>query len=55
MRQNSHYAAEAYSFSLCDTTGTQDDVIVGSIPKAKKGVTGSHVLALMMNLEKRCH
>ena len=53
VRKNGQYAAEAYSLSLCDTTGTLDDVIIGCIPEAKKGVTGSYIFALMMEVEKQ--
>lgn len=52
VRRNDQYAAEAYSLSLCDTTGTLDDIIIGCIPEAKKGVTGNHIFALMMEVEK---
>ena len=53
VRKNGQYAAEAYSLSLCDTTGTLDDIIIGCIPEPKKGVTGSHIFALMMEVEKQ--
>ena len=39
--------------NLCDTTGELDDVVVGCIPEAKKGVTGSHIFALMLEIEKQ--
>ena len=38
---------------MCDTTGTLDDDIIGCIPEEKKGVTGSHIFALMMEVEKQ--
>ena len=53
VRQHGLYAAEAYSFNLSDTTGKLPDILIGSIPEAKKGVTGSHLLALMFEVEKR--
>lgn len=57
VRKNNQYAAEAYSLNLCDTTGALDDIIIGCIPEAKKGVTGNHIFALMLEIEKqaKCH
>ena len=57
VRKNNQYAAEAYSLNLCDTTGVLDDINIGCIPEAKKGVTGSHIFALMLEIEKqaKCH
>lgn len=53
VRRNNQYAAEAYSLNLCDTTGRLDDVIIGCIPEAKKGITGNHIFALMLEVEKK--
>ena len=53
VRKNNLYAAEAYSLNLCDTTGALDDIIIGCIPEAKKGVTGNHIFALMLEIEKQ--
>ena len=53
VQKNNRYAAEAYSLNLCDTTGALDDVIIGCIPEAKKGVTGNHIFALMLEIEKQ--
>lgn len=36
-----------YSFNLSDTTGKLLDILIGSIPESKKGVTGSHLVALI--------
>ena len=47
------FAAEAYSFNLSDTSGKQHDMLTGSIPESKEGVTGNHILALMLEFEKR--
>ena len=52
VRRNNSYAAEAYSFNLTDTTGEYPDLLVGSIPEAKTGVTGDCILALMLEMEK---
>ena len=52
VRKTSSYAAEAYSFNLGDTTGEYADILLGSIPEAKSGVTGEHILALMLECEK---
>ena len=46
------YAAEAYTFNFGDTTGEYPDVLVGSIPEAKSGVTGECILGLMLEVEK---
>ena len=53
VRQYSLYVTEAYSFNLLDTIGKLLDILIGSIPESKKGVTGSHLVALMFELEKR--
>jgi len=54
VRKNRQYAAEAYSLCFCATTGTLEDVVIGCIPEAKKGITGSHILfAIMLDVEKR--
>ena len=47
VRENSRYAAEAYSFDLVDTTGKTP------IPEATSGVTASHIYALMLEVERR--
>ena len=47
VRQTNAYAAEAYTFNLGDTTGEHADILLGSIPEAKAGVTGEHILALI--------
>ena len=52
VRQKNKYAAEAYSFNITDTTGILSDMLIGSIPEAKKGVTGRHILGIMMEIEK---
>ena len=48
---NDLYAAEAYSIDSVDTTGKMSDMLIGSMPEAKNGVTGLHIFALMMQLE----
>ena len=53
VQKNNRYAAEAYSLNLCDTTGALDDIIIGCIPEAQKGVTGNHIFALMLEIEKQ--
>ena len=40
VRNQGAYAAGAYSFNLSDTTGKLPDVLIGSIPESKTGVTG---------------
>ena len=45
--RNKSYAPEAYFFNLADTSGKLPDVLIGSIPQAHSGITGSHVLAMM--------
>ena len=45
--RNESYAPEAYSFNLADISGKLPDVLIGSIPQAHSGITGSHVLAMM--------
>ena len=51
-RKNDEYAAEAYSFNFSDTTGEYPNVLAGSIPEAKSGVTGECILGLMLEVEK---
>ena len=53
VRENSRYAAEAYSFDLVDTTGKLPDLLMGSFPEATSGVTASHVYALMLEVEQK--
>ena len=53
VRTNDLYAAEAYSIDFVDTTGKMSDMLIGSIPEAKNGVTGLHIFALMMQVENR--
>ena len=53
VRANKQYAAEAYSFDLIDTSGKLPDIMVGSIPEATSGVTASHILALMLEIEEK--
>ena len=48
------YAAEAYSINLSDITGNYPDLLIGSIPEAISGVTGDHILSLMLEIEKQC-
>ena len=52
VRQSNAYASEAYSFNFGDTTGEHADILLGSIPEAKAGVTGEHILSLMFESEK---
>ena len=53
VREKKLYAAEAYSFNLSDTTGKLPDILIGSIPESANGVTGDHILALMLEVERR--
>lgn len=53
VREQCAYAAEAYSFNLSDTTGKNADILTGSFPESKSGVTGDHIFALMLEFEKR--
>ena len=53
VRQENLYAAEAYSLNLSDTSGILNDIIIGIIPEATKGVTGYHIFGLMMAIEKK--
>ena len=46
-------AAEAYSIDFVDTTGKLPDLLIGSIPESKTGVTNAHIFALMMMIEKQ--
>ena len=50
--KNDQYAPEAYSFNFSDTTGEYLDVLVGSIPESKSGVTGECIHGLMFEVEK---
>ncbi len=52
VRHEHAYGAEAYSFNLSDTTGEYADFLTGSIPEAKSGITGDHILAEMFGVEK---
>ena len=52
VRHKKQYAAEAYSFNLSDTTGKLADVLIGSIPQPHSGVTGDHIFAMMLEVEK---
>ena len=51
-RRNRAYAAEAYSINFSDTTGEFPDLLIGTIPESTSGVTGDHILALMLLVEK---
>lgn len=51
-RKNGAYASEAYFFNFSDTTGEYADLLVGTIPESKSGVTGDHIMALMLQIEK---
>lgn len=53
VREKKAYATEAYSFNLSYTTGKTPDVLTGSILESKSGVTGDHILALMLEFEKQ--
>ena len=53
VREKKAYAAEAYSFNLTDTTGKLPDILTGSIPESRCGVSGDHLLALMLEVECR--
>lgn len=55
VRKRNAYASEAYSYNLSDTSGHYPDVLTGSIPEARSGVTGAHVLAQMMEVEKKSY
>ena len=55
VRKNNQYAAEAYSLNLCDTTRSLDDVIIGCIQESKKGITGNHIFASMLEIEKQAN
>ena len=54
VRSKGLYAAEAYTMDFVDTTGKFSDFVVSSIPEAKSGVTGLHIFAMMMTVEKHC-
>lgn len=54
VREENGYAAEAsYSYNFSYTSGEYPDVLVGSIPESKSGVTGNHIFAQMLKIEKR--
>ena len=53
VREKKAFAAEAYSFNLSDTTGTLPDTLTGSIPESTCGVTGDHILALILEFERK--
>ena len=53
VRHTKSYAPEAYSFNLCDTSGKLADQLIGSIPQAHSGITGCHILAMMLLVEKK--
>ena len=53
VRSEKKYASEAYSFNLSDTSGKLPDVMAGSIPESRQGVTGDHILALILEFERR--
>ena len=53
VRSEKTYASEAYSFNLSDTSGKLPDVMAGSIPESRQGVTGDHILALILEFERR--
>ena len=50
---NCKYVAEAYSIDFADTTGKLPDLLIGSIPESKTGVTNAHIFGLMMMIEKQ--
>ena len=52
VRHNKSYAPEAYSFNLADTSGKLPDLLIGSIPQAHSGISWSHVLAMMLTVDK---
>ena len=53
VRSEKTYASEAYSFNLSDTSGKLPNVMAGSIPESRQGVTGDHILALILEFERR--
>ena len=53
VRRNNGYSAEAYSYNISDISGEYPDMLVGSIPEAKSGVTGSHIFVQMLEVESR--
>ena len=55
VRHSKSYAPEAYSFNLADTSGKLPDLLVGSIPQAHSGITGCHILAMILIVEKQAH
>ena len=53
VREEKTLAAEAYTLNLSDTTGKLPDTLTGSFPESKEGVTGHHILALILEFERR--
>uniref|UniRef100_A0A1X7VAT9 Uncharacterized protein n=1 Tax=Amphimedon queenslandica TaxID=400682 RepID=A0A1X7VAT9_AMPQE len=53
LHRYSGLATEAYTFDLVDLTVDKPDMLLGSIPEATKGVTGSHIFAPMMAVEEK--
>uniref|UniRef100_A0A1X7V256 Uncharacterized protein n=1 Tax=Amphimedon queenslandica TaxID=400682 RepID=A0A1X7V256_AMPQE len=53
VRQHCGLATEAYTFDLVDLKGEKPDMLLGSIPEATKGVTGTHIFALIMAVEEK--
>jgi hypothetical protein len=53
VRLHSEQLSEAYSYNFSDTTGEYFDLLVGTIPEATSGVTGDHIVALMLQMEKK--
>ena len=53
VRERNAYAAEAYTYNFADTSGHYRDHLIGSIPEAKSGVTGTHILAQILEVDKR--
>lgn len=51
VRQKNFYAAEAYSLNISDISGKLPDILLGSIPEAKVGITAIKILALMWHVE----
>jgi len=54
VRSKGRYTAEAYTMDFVDTEGKFSDLVVGSIPEAKSGVTDLHIFAIMMTVKKHC-
>ena len=49
---NKSYAPEAYSFNLCDISGMFANQVIRSIPQVHSGITGCHIIAMMILVEK---